>query len=225
MTGGASGGRAVRLCSSTSPVGWRAVRGCGSSTSVGWRATQTSGRVFGDGPSLREIVKGGGLAEPWREPGVTRVVGIEARGGSCSRSGDRHRGSTSRFVAIRKSDTSLLPGPKVRATAAEDYRGIRHNLRMQSVLTADDRVLLVDDWAKNGVKRLRACRGGGGGPHSPGPFRLRGIASRRPPPGPRRQGPPGGPKRPQPDRPKEELLPLPRNTDAPAFSADGKGRC
>ncbi len=60
------------------------------------------------------------------------------------------------FVAIRKHDTSLLPGAKVRATADQDYRGKRHDLRMQSVLTEQDRVLLVDDWAERGSQAVAA---------------------------------------------------------------------
>ncbi|MCW2573307.1 MAG: phosphoribosyltransferase, partial [Frankiales bacterium] len=110
-------------------------------------------RVFADSQALRHVVEG--LAEPWRDAGVTRVVGIEARGFLLG-------GATAvalgvGFVAIRKSDTSLLPGPKVRATAVEDYRGIRHDLRMQSVLAGDDRVLLVDDWAEKGSQALAAA--------------------------------------------------------------------
>jgi len=60
------------------------------------------------------------------------------------------------FVAVRKTE-GLLPGPKLMTAAEEDYRGRRHELRMQAVLRADDRVLLVDDWAERG-SQARAAR-------------------------------------------------------------------
>lgn len=102
-------------------------------------------RVFADAEALQLVV--GGLVAPWRQAGVTRVVGVESRGfllgGACSTA------LGVGFVAIRK-DGGLLPGPKVWTRAEEDYRGQRHRLRMQRVLTSDDRVLLVDDWAERG---------------------------------------------------------------------------
>ena len=110
-------------------------------------------RIFADGPALAAVVSG--LAEPWRAAGVTRIVGIESRGfllGAATAVA-----LDVGFVAIRKDDTSLLPGPKVRATARADYRGISHRLRMQSVLTPNDRVLLVDDWAERGSQALAAA--------------------------------------------------------------------
>jgi adenine phosphoribosyltransferase len=59
-------------------------------------------------------------------------------------------------VAVRKED-GLLPGAKVVTEADEDYRGRRHRLRMQAVLTPRDRVLMVDDWAERG-SQARATR-------------------------------------------------------------------
>ncbi len=60
------------------------------------------------------------------------------------------------FVAIRKSGTGLLPGPKVRTTASPDYRGLRHGVRMQAVLVEGDAVLMVDDWAEQGSQAAAA---------------------------------------------------------------------
>ena len=60
------------------------------------------------------------------------------------------------FAAVRK-EAGLFPGPKVSVQAAEDYRGLRHRLRMQAVLDERDRVLLVDDWAERG-SQARAAR-------------------------------------------------------------------
>ena len=109
-------------------------------------------RLFADAEVLRQIVDG--LANPWRDSGITRVVGIESRGFLLGAATAISLGVG--FVAIRKHDTSLLPGAKVRATAEEDYRGQRHALRMQSILTEADRVLLVDDWAERGSQARAA---------------------------------------------------------------------
>lgn len=109
-------------------------------------------RVLADGDALAEVVEG--LAAPWRRRGVTKVVGIESRGFLLG-------GATAvalgvGFVAIRKSGTGLLPGPKVRTTAKPDYRQQQHQLRMQAVLDLDDRVLLVDDWIEVGSQAAGA---------------------------------------------------------------------
>ena len=111
-------------------------------------------RVFADGDALADVVTG--LAEPWRDSGITRVVGIEARGFLLGAAAAVSLGVG--FVAVRK-EAGLFPGPKVTVRAAEDYRGLRHRLRMQAVLDRHDRVLLVDDWAERGsqadaVRRL-----------------------------------------------------------------------
>ncbi len=109
-------------------------------------------RVFADARSLALVVEG--LVAPWRDAGVTRVAGIEARGfllgGACAVA------LGCGFAAVRK-DTGMLPGPKVSRQADEDYRGQRHTLRMQSTLTPDDRVLLVDDWAERGSQASTAA--------------------------------------------------------------------
>ncbi len=104
-------------------------------------------RVFADGDALAAVVTG--LVEPWRGQQITRVVGIESRGFLLGAAAAVSLGVG--FVAVRKSE-GLLPGPKVTADAGEDYRGLRHRLRMQAVLHADDRVLLVDDWAERGAQ-------------------------------------------------------------------------
>jgi adenine phosphoribosyltransferase len=117
-------------------------------------------RVFADGAALAAVVQS--LADPWRAAGVTRVLGIESRGfllGAATAVALEVG-----FVGIRKGGDGLLPGPKVTTRAAADYRGRRHDLRMQSLLGPDDRVLLVDDWAERGsqataAKALARARG------------------------------------------------------------------
>lgn len=108
-------------------------------------------RVFADGDALAAVVTG--LAEPWRDQGITRVVGIESRGFLLGAAAAVSLGVG--FVAVRK-EGGLFPGPKVTVEAAEDYRGLRHRLRMQAVLHAHDRVLLVDDWAERGSQAQAA---------------------------------------------------------------------
>jgi adenine phosphoribosyltransferase len=109
-------------------------------------------RVLADADALRAVV--GGLAGPWRDSGVTHVVGIESRGFLLG--GATAVALEAGFVAIRKSGTGLLPGPKVRTKASADYRRLAHDLRMQAVLGAADAVLMVDDWAERGSQAAAA---------------------------------------------------------------------
>lgn len=111
-------------------------------------------RVFADADALEAVIDG--LVAPWRAAGVTHVVGIESRGFLLGAACAVQLGAG--FVAVRKGGTSLLPGPKHTVTAEEDYRGQRHRLRMQAVLTQGDRVLLVDDWAERGSQALGAVQ-------------------------------------------------------------------
>lgn len=54
------------------------------------------------------------------------------------------------FVAIRKGD-GLFPAPKHAGETPPDYRGVRHELRIQrDAVARSDRVLLVDDWIERG---------------------------------------------------------------------------
>lgn len=87
-------------------------------------------RVLADAGALQSVVAG--LAAPWQDMGVTHVVGIESRGFLLGGATAVVLGAG--FVAIRKSGTGLLPGPKVHASALPDYRGLAHDLRMQAVL-------------------------------------------------------------------------------------------
>ena len=87
------------------------------------------------------------LAEPWRDSGVSHVLGIESRGFLLGGAVALKLGVG--FVAIRKGG-GLLPGPKLVVGSQPDYRGLSHQLRMQRVLHAGHRALLVDDWAERG---------------------------------------------------------------------------
>jgi adenine phosphoribosyltransferase len=109
-------------------------------------------RIFADADVFAAVVAG--LVEPWRAQDVTKVLGIESRGFLLG--GAASVALASGFVAVRKSD-GLLPGPKLTLDTDPDYRGRRHHLRMQTVLTPADRVLMVDDWAERG-SQARAAR-------------------------------------------------------------------
>jgi adenine phosphoribosyltransferase len=109
-------------------------------------------RVFADGAALAAVIES--RAGPWREAGVTHVLGVESRGfllGAATAVA-----LDVGFVGIRKGSDGLLPGPKVTTTGPEDYRGRRHHLRMQAVIGSQDRVLLVDDWAERGSQARAA---------------------------------------------------------------------
>lgn len=108
-------------------------------------------RVFANADAFAAVVAG--LVEPWRDRGVTRVVGIESRGFLLGGAAALALGVG--FVAVRKAD-GLLPGPKVTTTSDLDYRRQRHRLRMQTVLQPADRALLVDDWAERGSQARAA---------------------------------------------------------------------
>jgi adenine phosphoribosyltransferase len=109
--------------------------------------------VFADGAALAAVVDG--LIEPWRDRGVTRVVGVESRGFLLGAPAALALGVG--FVAVRK-EHGVLPGPKHAVTADADYRGVRHRLRMQAILNSDDRVLMVDDWAEQGSQASGVSR-------------------------------------------------------------------
>ncbi|HEU5271658.1 MAG TPA: phosphoribosyltransferase family protein [Jatrophihabitans sp.] len=109
--------------------------------------------VFADGPAFEAVVAA--LAAPWRESGISHVLGIESRGFLLGGAVAVRLGTG--FVAIRK-DGGLLPGPKLVADSRPDYRGLSHRLRMQCVLRAGHRVLLVDDWAERGSQASAVAR-------------------------------------------------------------------
>ena len=110
--------------------------------------------LFANGGFLRRAAAA--VAEPFRAADVQKVVGIEARGfvlASCVAL-ELEAG----FVAIRKPG-SIHPGPKVELEAPPDWRGLTTTLRLQRhVISAGERVLVVDDWAETGSKALTARR-------------------------------------------------------------------
>lgn len=102
-------------------------------------------RVFTNAAALTAVVAG--LAEPWRDAGITQVLGVESRGFLLGAAVAVNLGVG--FQAVRKTD-GMLPGQKLSVLSAPDYRGRQHQLRMQHVLGPDDVTLLVDDWAERG---------------------------------------------------------------------------
>jgi adenine phosphoribosyltransferase len=96
------------------------------------------------------------VADPFREAGVQKVAGIEARGFVLAACVALELDAG--FAAIRKPG-SMHPGPKAELTAPKDWRGNETVLRLQRhVVGARERVLVVDDWAETGSKALTARR-------------------------------------------------------------------
>jgi adenine phosphoribosyltransferase len=110
--------------------------------------------LFADGGFLGRAASA--LADPFRDAGVHKVAGIEARGfvlAACVAL-ELEAG----FVAIRKPG-GLHPGPKVELAAPRDWRGLETTLRVQRhVIAPGERVLVVDDWAETGSKALTTRR-------------------------------------------------------------------
>lgn len=109
-------------------------------------------RIFRDADALAGVVRG--LVAPFRDQGVTAVCGIESRGFLLGAAAAVELGVG--FVPVRKQ-AGLFPGEKIVRRTAADYRGVRHELRLQRAsLTADDRVLMVDDWIETGSQAAAA---------------------------------------------------------------------
>lgn len=110
--------------------------------------------LFADGGFLRRAAAA--VADPFREAGVQKVAGIEARGFVLAACVALELDAG--FVAIRKPG-SMHPGPKAELTAPKDWRGNETVLRLQRhVVGAGEQVLVVDDWAETGSKALTARR-------------------------------------------------------------------
>ena len=110
--------------------------------------------LFADADFLRRAAAA--VAYPFREAGVQKVAGIEARGFVLAAGVALELGAG--FVAVRKPG-SIHPGPKVELSGAADWRGLETTLRLQRHVVDDgDRVLVVDDWAETGSKAVTARR-------------------------------------------------------------------
>lgn len=94
---------------------------------------------------------GPGLAEPFRDTGVTAVVGLEARGFVLGGLVAVELGVG--LVLARKAG-AVHPGPKVEVRSAPDWRGRRVAIQLARVLGPSDGVLLVDDWIETASQAL-----------------------------------------------------------------------
>ncbi|MEU2674274.1 phosphoribosyltransferase [Streptomyces sp. NPDC007164] len=102
--------------------------------------------VFRDPVTLAAVVRG--LAEPFKDEGITAVCGVESRGFLLGGAAAVALGVG--FIPVRKAE-GLFPGDKLVREASPDYRKLRHRLRLQRDSVAlGDRVLLVDDWIETG---------------------------------------------------------------------------
>jgi adenine phosphoribosyltransferase len=103
-------------------------------------------KIFRDPTALGAVVSG--LVEPFKKDGITAVCGIESRGFLLGAAAAIELGGG--FVPVRKQ-TGLFPGEKSTRRTRPDYRGLRHELRLQRAsLSTADRVLMVDDWVETG---------------------------------------------------------------------------
>jgi adenine phosphoribosyltransferase len=94
------------------------------------------------------------LAAPFRDRGISKVCGVEARGFPLGAGVALQLGVG--FVAVRKGG-SVHPGDKAERVTAPDWRGQRNVLRVQrSAFGPGDVVLLVDDWAEIGSQATAA---------------------------------------------------------------------
>ncbi len=108
-------------------------------------------RLFDSAELLGEVALA--LVEPFRGS-VTKVAGIESRGFILGAAAALDLGVG--LVPIKKA-AGLFPGEKVAVTAGQDWRGERHELRLQrAALEAGDSVLLVDDWIETGSQARAA---------------------------------------------------------------------
>jgi adenine phosphoribosyltransferase len=108
--------------------------------------------LFADASFLRRA--GEALASPFRDAGVDKVAGIEARGFVLATAVALELRVG--FVAIRKPG-GMHPGSKVELEGPPDWRGETTRLRLQRhVVASGERVLVVDDWAETGSKATTA---------------------------------------------------------------------
>lgn len=101
--------------------------------------------VFHDPEVLASL--GPGLAEPFRDAGVTAVVAPEARGLVLGALCAVALGVG--FVAARKPGFPRA-GDRVEVTSAPDWQGRRIAFTVARVFDSRDRILLVDDWIETG---------------------------------------------------------------------------
>jgi adenine phosphoribosyltransferase len=110
--------------------------------------------LFADAAFLR--LAAAEVAAPFRDEPITKVACVEARGFVLATAVALELGAG--FVAIRKHG-SIHPGPKEELRSPPDWRGHENVLRLQRhVISKDDSVLVVDDWAETGSVALTARR-------------------------------------------------------------------
>jgi adenine phosphoribosyltransferase len=104
--------------------------------------------LFADAAFLRRA--GAAVAAPFRDAGIDKVAGIEARGFVLAAAVALELDAG--FIAVREPG-AIHPGPKAELEAPPDWRGLVTVLRVQRhTISNGDRVLVVDDWAETGSK-------------------------------------------------------------------------
>jgi len=108
--------------------------------------------VFADAGTLALL--GPALAAPFADVGITMVVAPEARGFVVGALCAEHLGVG---LVLARKPGSIHPGEKIEVLSAPDWRGRAVTIRLARILTASDRVLLVDDWIET-ASQARAVR-------------------------------------------------------------------
>jgi len=97
---------------------------------------------------------GPALAGPFRDDGVTAVVGMEARGFIVGTLVARAMGVG---LVLARKPGAVHPGSERARGSAVDWRRNEVDLRVsRNAVSADDRVLIVDDWIETGNQAVTA---------------------------------------------------------------------
>ena len=102
-------------------------------------------RVWFDRRFIEAI--GPALTVPFADRGITAVVGVEARGFVL---GALCASTLNIGLVLARKSGSVNPGNPIKVTSNPDWRGRQLTFEVQPLLTAADRVLIVDDWIETG---------------------------------------------------------------------------
>ena len=99
---------------------------------------------------------GDALAEPFRDQGITAVVGLEARGFVLSSLTARALGVG---LVLARKPGSIHPGSEIETATEPDWRGRHVDVRIAAdAVGVRDRALIVDDWIETGSQARTARR-------------------------------------------------------------------
>jgi adenine phosphoribosyltransferase len=110
--------------------------------------------VLRDPEVIAEV--GAALARPFRDHGITAVVGLEARGLALAGLVARELGVG---LVLARKPGSIHPASASEAATTPDWRGRTPTIRIsRAALGPGDRMLLVDDWIETGSQARSVAR-------------------------------------------------------------------